>query len=172
MTLYRSFLWFWIGGLVLFAIVIILSLPLGIAAVPGGIGDHQAAGSAAEVNRIHNAWANAGLLSQARVAMIGDLVFIGVYGVGSLLGGLWLRKTGSGAARLGGVIIALAAAIFLVTDYTETIAEFIQLTRYTGDEGLASLAAAVRPAKMLAWLVTFFGISAALLVRRFASRGT
>ena len=81
--LYRSFLWLWIGGLVLFAIVIALSLPLILTNVPGGIADHQSAGTAQAVNDIQTAWKQAGLTGQARLAMLADLVFIGVYGVGS-----------------------------------------------------------------------------------------
>lgn len=166
MTLHRAFLWLWIGGLVLFAIVIALGLPLGITEVPGGILDHQAAGTAAEVDRIQRAWADAGLLGQARLAMMGDLVFIGVYGAGSVLGGLWFNRVGTGRVRTLGLLVALAGAVFLVTDYLETVSQLIQLWRFEGSDTLAGLAATVRPIKILAWLVSFFGVLLALLLRR------
>lgn len=166
MTLKRAVLWFWVGGLVLFAIVIALSLPLGITEVPGGIGDHQAAATAMEVNRIQRAWAEVGLLDQARLAMIGDLVFIGVYGVGSVLGGLWFNRIGTGGLKSLGRLIVLAGAVFLITDYAETICQFIQLTNFAGDDTLAEIAATARPPKMLAWLVSFFGMLLALALRR------
>ena len=162
--LYRSFLWLWIGGLVLFAIVIALSLPLILTAVPGGIADHQSAGTAQAVNNIHAAWAQAGLMGQARVAMLADLVFIGVYGVGSVLGGLYFRNTGVGVVRRLGVLIALFGIAFLITDYAETISQLIQLSNGAGDDELAALAATVRPVKMVAWVITFLGVLLALAI--------
>lgn len=165
MTLYRAFLWLWIGGLVLFALVVVLSLPLVLTQVPGGILDHQAAGTAAEIDRIQRAWAEAGLLDQARIAMIADLVFIGVYGAGSVLGGLYFRRIGTGVLRGLATTIILAGAVFLVTDYTETIAQFIQLSSFEGDNGLAGLAAEVRPLKMACWLITFLGMVLAFALR-------
>lgn len=169
MTLKQKFLRFWIGGLVLFAIVIAIGLPLGIEEVPGGILDHQAAGTDVEVDRIQQAWMAAGLYGHARIAMLGDLVFIGIYGVGSLLGGIWLWREHAGLLRTFGAIVALAAVTFLITDYTETIAQFIQLTSKRGDWLLASLAAEVRPIKVAAWLVTFVGLLAALLIRQLSA---
>ena len=170
MSLYRAFLWLWIGGLILFAILIMLGLPLGVTEVPGGILDHQAAGSAAEVDRIQHVWRSAGLWNQAAIAMIGDLIFIGIYGLGSLLGGLHFRRSTMRPVSILGVLISIAAVTFVITDYAETIAQFIQLTRFEGDDGLASLAASVRPVKIASWLVTFFGIIACLVIRRKARR--
>ena len=170
MSLYRAFLWLWIGGLILFAIVIMLGLPLGVSEVAGGILDHQAAGSAAEVDRIQQVWRSAGLWNQAAIAMIGDLIFIGIYGAGSLLGGLHFRRSTMRPVSILGVLIAIAAAAFLITDYAETIAQFIQLTRFKGDDSLASLAASVRPVKIASWLFTFCGIIACLVIRRKARR--
>lgn len=170
MTLKRAFLWLWIGGLVLFAVVIALGLPLGITAVPGGILDHQAAGTAAEVDRIQREWRLAGLWNQAAIAMLGDLAFIGVYGLGSLLGGLWMRGDPDAPVRTVGTTVALAAIVFILTDYAETICQFIQLMRFEGDDGLASLAATVRPVKIAAWLVTFFGVFAGFYLRGKTAR--
>lgn len=171
LTLHRAFLALWIGGLVAFAIVIMLSLPLMLTEVPGGISDHQAAGTAAEVNRIQKEWRLAGLWNQAAIAMIADLVFIGVYGAGSVLGGLYFRAIGAAGMRLLGTIVALAGAIFLLTDYAETLGELIQLVRFAGDDRLAQLAATMRPVKMAAWVTTFLGVPIGIYLRRKSRLG-
>ena len=163
MTLRRAFLWFWVGGLVLFAGVIALGMPLVLTEVPGGILDHQAAGSAAEVDRIQSAWQAAGLSNQASIAMFGDLVFIGIYGLGCVLGGLYFRRSEVSWMRAAGSMALIAGAVFLITDYIETIAQFIQLQKFAGDDTLAELAATVRPAKMLSWVMGTVSILVALL---------
>ena len=170
MTLRRAFLWTWISGFVLFGLVISLSLPLVLTDVPGGIVDHQAAGTAAEVDRIQTAWRLAGLWNWAAIAMIGDLVFIGVYGVGCLLGGLTFRRSLSGFGRVLGTAALVGGAIFLVTDYIETIAQIIQLWRFSGNDTLASLAASVRPTKTLSWIVATSSVLAALAMEGRAHR--
>lgn len=163
---FQRFVSLWPAGLALFAFVIWLSLPLATDAVPGGILDHQAARTAAEVERIQQAWAGKGLDERARMAMLGDLVFIVVYGLGAWYGGLWFAQDARPRlARLGWLLVG-AAALFLVTDLTETLAQLVQLTRGQGSDGLATIAATARPVKMVAWLVTFFGIVAGLVVRR------
>ena len=160
----------WIGGLVLFAIVIVVGLPLGIEEVPGGILDHQAAGTGEEVNRIQRAWMAAGLHSRAQIAMLGDLIFIGVYGWGSYLRGRWLWKEHVGLLKVMGLAIAVSAIAFLVTDYAETIAQLIQLTSQRGDDALAGLAAYMRPIKVATWIITFLGVLAAFGIRRISTR--
>jgi hypothetical protein len=159
----RAFLWFWTGGLALFAFVIALGLPLVLTEVPGGILDHQAAGSAANVDRIQAAWRKAGLLDQAAIAMAADLVFIGVYGIGCLLGGLYLRGAGMAWLRAPGLIAMVSGAGFLLTDYAETISQFVQLTRFRGDDALAQLAAVVRPVKVACWIIATLAILFALI---------
>lgn len=170
MSLKRAFLLTWIGGLILFAVVIMLSLPLTLTAVPGGIGDHQAAGSAAEVDRIQAAWAAAGLYGQARIAMIGDLIFIGVYGIGCMLGGRWFMVSPVSRVRTLGLAALMAGFTFLLTDYIETVCQFIQLVRSAGDDTLAGVAAAVRPVKMAAWILATLAILIALALDRKSLR--
>lgn len=170
MTQRKRFLMWWIGGIIAFAIVLFLHFPLIIDAVPGGIGAHQAAGDAAAVNAIQTAWAEAGVLGSAKIAMIGDLIFIGIYGIGSVLGGLYFRTHGTGITRHIGSIVALCGAVFLLTDYGETIAQFIQLTGNEGSDALAGFAATLRPIKMVTWTATFIGILAALIIQRIQSR--
>ena len=162
-----AFLTLWVLGLVLFAVTILLGLPLAISAVPGGILDHQAAGTAAEVDRIQREWRLAGLSNRAAAAMISDLIFIGVYGAGSVLGGLYFLRSGAGIIRWIGGAVLLAGAVFLAADYIETISQFSQLMRFEGDDAKAALAAGVRPVKFAAWIATFTGVLAAFAIRRF-----
>lgn len=166
----RAFLAWWLGGLVLFAFVLWLHAPLAIEAVPGGIGDHQAAGTAEEVDRIQREWRLAGMNNRAGIAMISDLVFIGVYAIGSFLGGRMLRASGGGVLRLIGDAVIAGAIVFGVTDYIETICQFVQLMQGRGSDALASTAATVQPVKIIAWIVTFVGILVGLAVRRFVGR--
>lgn len=165
---FQRFVSLWPAGLALFAFVIWLSMPLAIDAVPGGILDHQAAGSAAEVDRIQQAWAAAGLAERAQMAMLGDLVFIVIYGLGAWYGGLWFSQDSRPKLRRLGWLLAGTAIMFLATDLTETLAQLVQLARGQGSDGLAGLAATVRPVKMVAWLVTFFAVLAGLVVRRIS----
>jgi hypothetical protein len=58
--------------------------------------------------------------------------------------------------------------VFLLTDYTETICQFIQVMFDQGDNLLADTAATVKPFKTVAFLVTFIGLLVALLFRRMA----
>ena len=83
----ESYLIWWLGGLAIFAVSLMIHAPLAIEAVPGGILDHQAASDAGEVDRIQTAWRDAGLMTQARLAMASDLVFILVYSFGALRAG-------------------------------------------------------------------------------------
>ncbi|MBK6706108.1 MAG: hypothetical protein IPG54_00915 [Sphingomonadales bacterium] len=78
-------------------------------------------------------------------------------------------ESGQGLRKLGLAIIAVAA-LFCLTDYIETVSQFIQAMRFEGNDALAGLAAAVRPVKTVAFLVTFTGLLAALLFRRMARR--
>ncbi|WP_394728030.1 hypothetical protein [Altererythrobacter sp. GH1-8] len=156
MTLRRAFWISWLGGLVIFALLRIPHGPLAIAEVPGGILDHQAAMTAAEVDRIQAAWAAAGLMDHAWWGMVGDFVFIGVYGLGALLGGLLLRREAGFVAAIG-LVVSVAAVAFLVTDYVETICQFIQLSS-SGNDSLAATAAYVQPIKIAAWIVSFLGL--------------
>lgn len=166
----RAFLIWWVAGLLAFAIAIVLHLPLAVEGVPGGIGDHQSAPDAATVDGIHEAWRRAGVYSQARWAMIADLIFIGIYGVGCVLGGLHFRQLGSPFVRALGWVALAGGATFLVTDYAETIAQFVQLTNGTGDDSLARLASTVRPIKIASFIAAFMAITTALILARLSYR--
>ncbi|QZD95230.1 hypothetical protein [Qipengyuania gelatinilytica] len=163
MSLRRAFIWTWVGGLVLFAIVIALGMPLVLTQVPGGILDHQAAATGAEVDRIQSAWRSAGLWNQAALAMMGDLLFIGIYGIGCVLGGLYFRRSAQRWIAFAGTVALASGAVFLVTDYAETISQIVQLWRFEGDDGLAGLAATVRPWKIASWILATLAIIACLM---------
>lgn len=166
----RTALGWWIAGLVAFAIVIWLGLPLNIEAVPGGIIDHQHATNAKAVNDIQQAWKDAGVLDAARNAMIGDLVFIGIFGVGCVLCGLHYRARPQVVLRAIGWSAIGSGVLFLATDYGETISQLIQLVQFKGDDDLAALASSVRPIKVAAWIGGFLSVILALVVERLSSR--
>lgn len=159
----------WVAGLIAFAITIYLGMPLAIDAVPGGILDHQAATNAAAVNVIQSAWQDAGLIATARTAMISDLIFIGIFGIGCVLAGLHYRLR-EGFLKFSGWVALISGIVFLVTDYGETISQFIQLTRMQGDDQLANIASTLRPVKIASWIVAFLAVLAALVTDRFLSR--
>lgn len=154
---------YWLIGLASFAMTLALHTPLILTAVPGGMLDHQAAGTAAEVDRIQAAWRMGGVSNEAAVAMISDLIFIVIYGIASLIAGLYLRRTGVAGLRMLGSLVSVAAVVFLLTDLTETTAQLIQLMNFRGTDDLASLAATVRPVKIAAWIATFIGVIVGLL---------
>jgi hypothetical protein len=171
MTLERKFWLFWIAGLVIFALARIPHAPLAIDAVPEGILDHQAAGSAAVVDQIQAAWRFAGLRSTAIFAMCHDLVFIGVYGMGSYWGGrLFMADPTRPRLAFLGKIIMQAAIVFLVTDYVETGLQLMQLLRDSGVDWMAATAAFAQPIKIASWIITFVGIVSALIMRRFVKQ--
>ncbi len=56
---------YWLIGLASFAMTLALHTPLILTAVPGGMLDHQAAGTAAEVDRIQAAWRSGGCFKRS-----------------------------------------------------------------------------------------------------------
>jgi hypothetical protein len=170
MTLRKAFLVTWLSSFVLFAIVLFLHMPLVLTEVPGGIVDHQTAGSAAEVNRIHAAWEAAGVIGTARYAVISDLIWIGVFGLGSVLGGQYFRTVGSGVVRHLGTLIILCGVVFIISDYGETFAQFRQLIAYEGSDAQAGLAATLQPIKMVASNGALIGVIVCFAIRWFQQR--
>lgn len=170
MTGKRAFLIWWIGGLGAFAMTVWLSSALVIADVPGGILDHQSAGDAAGIDVIQHAWRDSGLIGRALVSMAADLIFIGTYGIGCVLGGRYFRQAGGRFLQGLGLAIAWAGTLFLLSDYGETIAQAIQLYRFAGDDTLAGLAALLQPVKALSFVFTFVAVLAALALERLRHR--
>lgn len=169
LTRARPDLRWWLWGLLAFAIVIALSMAvLRPESVTLGIAEHQAAGSAARVDEIQDQWREGGVRTLAIVAMLGDLIFIGIYGWGSWLAGRSFVAM-RGAARMLGILIAISALFFLVTDYIETTLQLAQLLSDQGSDWMAAVAATVRPVKIVAWIGTFGGVLMALAIRRFGA---
>ena len=166
----RGFWRYWLLGLMLFAVMIVINPSLSNSVAPMGISDHQAAATAERVNAIQTSWQADGVLWLARLSMAIDLVFIGVYSWGAWLGGKVMRaQSGQGLRNLG-LAIMVVAILFGLTDYTETLSQFVQVMRLEGSDALAGVAATVRPIKTVAFLTTFIGLLVALLLRRMALR--
>jgi len=170
----RTAIIWWVGGLIAFAVTIYFHIPLITDGVPGGMAEHQSAPDAAAVDAIQNSWAASGLMGAAKIAMITDLIFIGIYGIGCVLAGLHYRaRSGSGGQallRLLGWGALVSGAVFLITDNGETIAQFMQLMQFAGDDDLAGLASTLRPIKMLTWSTGFLTVLLALIVDRFSTK--
>jgi hypothetical protein len=166
----KGFWRYWLAGLLLFAVMIVMNPSISNGAAPMGISDHQMAGTAAKIDAIQQQWQTDGVLWLAQLSMMIDLVFIAVYAWGAWLGGKVMRASEVPTAQRMGVLIMTAAAVFLVTDYIETISQFIQVMQEQGSDRLAGAAATVQPIKTLSWLVTFVGLLMALLFRRMARR--
>ncbi|MEO1730685.1 MAG: hypothetical protein AAFR64_08100 [Pseudomonadota bacterium] len=164
----RMFLGWWINGIVAFVIALILHNPLVIEAVPGGILDHQSAPDAASVDAIQTAWQAAGLMDQASIAMSADLIFIGLFGVGVVLGGLYFGAKDARGLKVLGWIALVSGIVFLATDYSETIAQYMQLSRMAGDDGFAALASSMGPLKVASFLVAFVALIVALIWKRLS----
>jgi hypothetical protein len=165
----RNFWRYWLGGLLILAAMIAMNPWFVNDVSPWGIRDHQAAGTAAQVDAIQAAWQAAGVMGLARFGMAVDLIYIGIYSFGAYCGGrMFAASKSSGLRRLGWAIMA-AAIIVALADYAETICQFIQAITFRGDDGLASVSAIAQPIKSIAFLTSFFGLLAALALRRMTS---
>lgn len=169
-ALERRFWTFWLLGILLLAAQIILNVWLVTDMSPLGISDHQAAGNAARVESIHAGWMAAGVMDLAIYSMELDLIFIGVYAWGAFAGGrMFALSSHLMLGRLGRIVM-FAAIGFAITDYAETISQLIQAAVTGGDDNLASIAATLRPIKMVLFLVTFLGLLIGLAIRRMTVR--
>lgn len=162
----KRFWRYWLGGLLLFAVMIVLSTMRDTV----GIVAHQSAGSADVVDAIQRRWQADEALPLVKLGMVLDFVFIAVYSWGAWNGGKAMCSETVPSVRRIGALVMAASLVFLITDYTETTCQFIQLMQFKGDDRLAQTAATVQPVKTLAWLVTFAGLLVALLLRRMARR--
>lgn len=166
----RNFWRYWLGGLLLLALMIAMNPWFSNDVSPWGIRDHQGAATAAGVNAIQLAWQAAGVLTLARLGMAIDLIYIAVYSFGAYCGGrLFAQSSRPMLRRLGWIIVA-AAIILGIADYIETICQFIQIMTLKGSDLLAGVAATAQPIKSTAFLTTFFGLLVALFLRRMKRR--
>jgi hypothetical protein len=166
----RNFWRFWLGGLLILATMIAMNPWFVTDVSPWGIRDHQSAGTATRVDAIQMAWQARDVLGLAQFGIAIDLVYIAVYSFGAYCGGrLFAQSKRPALRRLGWVIIA-AAIIVAFADYVETICQFVQAVSFKGSDTLAAIAATAQPIKSTAFLTTFFGLLAALALRRMARR--
>jgi hypothetical protein len=166
----KRFWRYWLGGLLLLAIMIAMNPWFSNEVSPWGIRDHQSAATALRVDAIQAAWQAAGVMDLARLGMAIDLVYIGIYTFGAYCGGrLFTDSDRPFLRRLGWVIVA-AALVVVVADYAETLCQFVQVMTLKGSDMLAGIAAFAQPIKSVAFLTTFVGLLAALLFRRMARR--
>lgn len=168
----RNFWRFWLGGLLILAAMIAMNPWFVTDASPWGIRDHQSAGTAARVDAIQMAWQAKDVLGLARLGMAIDLVYIGIYSFGAYCGGHLFAQSKRPALRRLGWIIVTCAIIVGLADYVETICQFVQAISFKGDDTLAGIAATAQPIKSTAFLTTFFGLLAALALRRMARRAS
>lgn len=164
----RRFWRFWLAGLALLGLMIAMNAMITKGQAQASIAAHQIAGTAAKVDAIQSAWLSGGVLPWARLSIVIDLLFIGVYSWGAWNGAKLMRSHEKPMLRAIGLLVMLATAAFCLADYAETVSQFIQVVQMKGSDTLAGIAAAVQPVKMSAFIVTVVGLVAALLLRRFA----
>lgn len=162
----RNFWRFWLGGLLILAVMIAMNPWFVTDVSPWGIRDHQSAATAARVDAIQIAWQAKDVLGRARLGIAIDLVYIAVYSFGAYCGGRMFTQSNKPVLQRLGWIIVAAAIIVGVADYAETVCQFIQIMRFKGSDLLAGIAASAQPVKTTAFLVSFFAVLVALLVRR------
>lgn len=163
---WRNFWIFWLGGMALFVGLVLTSGPLITHVALGGILDHQSAGTAERVNAIQQSWAELGLTGRAKWSMIGDLVFIGLYTSGGIMGGrlIWQEARSPSLKKLG-LFMVLTYFLFGLLDYAETLSQITQLLQDRGSDLLAGIAAFAQPLKVGAWIIATVGMILALLWR-------
>ena len=166
----RRFWRFWLAGLLLLAVQIVMNVWLMTDISPLGISDHQAAASAARVDAIQSGWMAAGVMKLAIASIALDLLYIGVYSWGAFAGGRMFAASKMPALSRLGKITMIATLGYCLADYAETICQFVQAAATGGNDELAWVAATARPIKSVLFLVTFFAILLALAVRRRTRR--
>ncbi len=132
--------------------------------------DHQAAGTAARVNEIQSTWHDEGYFGLQTLGMIGDLVFIVIYSIGTMRAGRGLRAGASVITRTIGLLVLALGGVFFATDITETSLQLVQMLMNEGSDGMAGIAAFMQPIKVLAWIGSFVAVLVGLLANRLSSR--
>ena len=156
-----------IGVLMLVALIASGQLFMGDSAFT--ILDHQAAATAERVDEIQAAWQAEGYFTQHAIGMVGDLIFICVYSLGTWRAGKALRDSANGFARIVGAITLGLAVIFFVTDITETSLQLVQMLTGEGVNWMAGTAAFMQPIKINAWIASFLAVIIGLVANRFSS---
>lgn len=168
-TLLEKRFWrYWLGGLLILAIMIAMNPWFSNEVSPWGIRDHQSAATAVRVDAIQAAWQASGVMNLARFGIALDLVYIAIYSFGAYCGGRLFAQSNKVYLRRLGWVIVCAAIIVGVADYVETLCQFVQAMTFKGSDLLAGIAATAQPIKSTAFLTSFFGLLAALVLRRMA----
>ncbi len=164
---WRNFWIFWLGGLAVFLFNVATAGPLMTDVAPTGILDHQSAATAERVDAIQQSWAATGQMNYAKWSMITDLVFIGLYTIGGIIGGrlLWQEAESPSLKKLG-LFMVLTYFLFGLFDYVETLSQITQVLQEQGSDTLASIAAFARPPKIATWIIGTVGMIIALIWRR------
>jgi len=126
---------------------------------PLGVVNHQAAGTAAQIDAVQDSWKAANRLGFAKFLMIADFFFIAIYFTGAFLGGLLMLGDENVTIRRLGIIVILGALMFFVFDYLdESIPEAIQLFNMQGEDKLAALSRSAQMPKVVGMLLTLVGL--------------
>ncbi|MEM1053418.1 MAG: hypothetical protein AAGI28_15120 [Pseudomonadota bacterium] len=161
---------FWLVGVLVFLAVTTITSTVTQGDVTLGIVDHQAAGTAARVDEIQAQWRDGGVRNLAIAAFVADLAWIWIYALGGYLAGKGFATKRTGLLRGTGLVICVAAIVFGITDYIETILQFIQMLRDAGSDWMAGVAAFMQPIKIVAFIVVFLGVILSLIIDRFRPR--
>ena len=131
--------------------------------------DHQAAATAQRVNEIQSAWQDEGYSGLHIIGMIGDLIFIVVYSIGTIRAGRGLRAGASVITRTIGLLVLVLGGVFFVTDITETSLQLVQMLMNEGKDWMAGTAAFMQPIKVFSWIASFVAVLVGLVANRLSS---
>ena len=134
------------------------------AAVPGGMVDHQTAGTALRVDQIHQSWTDEGAMGFFKIAILFDLLFIVMYSLGGVIGGQLVRRDAvSPILKILGLMAMAAYFAFGILDLCETLCQIVQVFFTGGHDGLAGLAELVQPPKLVAFAIGFPVLAVSLI---------
>ena len=147
---WRNFWILWLGGLLIITYLLSQSDQLVTDVAPRGMMDHQGAGDADTVDRIHASWESIWAFVQGAILL--DLLFIAMYSVGGMMGGILVRREAhSRILKAVGTAAFLAYALFGLFDFTETICQALQVFVTGGNDVQAGIAALAQMPKFAAF---------------------
>lgn len=166
---WRLFWAFYLLGMGVFAWLAATHAQFQTEIAPGGILDHQSAGTGMRAEQIHQAWKEKGVWSAVPTAMVLDLVFITLVTIGGVIAGYLMARKGGARGALGWLILG-AWLVFAASDYAETGCQLVQVLGDHGRDELAGLAASVKPLKLVAFVIATLALWAGLAWTGMASR--
>jgi len=159
---WRLFWIFYLIGIGVFAYIAATNSALATDVSPGGILDHQSAGTGVRADQIHAAWKAKGVFDFAAVSMSLDLVFITFATIAGVMAGYLMARAGGARGMLGWTVL-LVWIVFGACDYIETGCQLVQVLQDAGSDELAGLAATVKPPKIAAFLAGTLALWAGLV---------